>query len=488
MVELRQSAHPQLADCVEELAMEASVRRAVGSLLAAGLLVLGLPAIDSPALAASTVSAASDAFGITSYSVQEIRGSGDITAELARAVSTGESADQVKIVHIPSGRFTVNSAIRFQTARIYLVAEPTTMVTLTRSDARLLYLSNSAVGVYGGSWNAARLNTSAAIQANATDATLMSLRVVNSAGDGVTGYNKAVLRLQDVSVSGSARDGVHVENSTLIADKLTSTRNYRNGVQLSTSSRGTITNSVLDSNGLAVRGTTTGKTGHGLGATASVVGVKNTSISSNRVCGVSLVTGSALTITGGTVNRNGRHGLGTMAGVKATLIGTTVYRNGYNGVLAAGSRTRVSLNRVGITSSHERGLSVKDHGRVGMVGTLIRSSGLNNISIGTRGRVSMGAGNVLRDAARGNGVAVVGKSLLTIQGKGNVIRGSRQNGLFVSGASSAVRIYTATVFRSNRGYGILATSRAKVKMVKSSFSRNGHSMRATSGARIRVVH
>lgn len=467
--------------------MEASVRRTVGSLLAAALLVFGMPAIDSPAMAATTVETAASAFGITSYSVQEIRGSGDITTELAQAVSTGGSTTQAKIVHIPSGSFTVSSAIRLQAAHLYLVAEPTTMVTLTRSDARLLYLPVTAVGVYGGAWNAARHNAIATIQASGAAATLVSLRVINSAHHGIAGYNHAVLRIRAVTVSGSLLDGVHLESSSLNADKLTSTQNYRNGVQLSTSSRGTISNSVLDSNGLAVHGTTTGKTGHGLGLAASVAGVTNTSISSNRVCGVSLVKGASITINGGTLNRNGRHGVGTVSGVKATLIGTTVYRNGYNGVLATGSRTRVSLDRVVIASSRARGLSVMDHARAGIVRSLIRSSRSNNISIGTRGRVSVGGSTVLRDSTRSNGVAVTGKARLTVRGSGNVISGNRQNGIYVSGSSSAVRIYAAVTFRFNRGNGILATSRARVVMAKSSFSRNGHAVRASSGARVRVV-
>lgn len=468
--------------------MDGALRRTVASALGAALVAFGMPAIDSPATAASTVEAAASAFGITSYSVQEIRGSADITAELAGALRSGGSSTQAKIVHIPSGSFTVSSAMRFQAAHLYVVAEPTTMVTLSHSDARLLYLPVSAVGVYGGSWNAARRNAIAAIQATGSAATLISLRVINSAHHGIAAYSHTALRVRSVSVQGSLQDGIHLESSSLNADKLTATQNYRNGVQLSTSSRGTIANSTLDSNGLAVHGTTTGKTGHGLGLAASVAGLTNTSMSSNRVCGVSLVKGAAVTINSGTMNRNGRHGVGTVAGVKATLIATTVYRNGYNGVLATGRRTRVSLDRVVIAASHARGLSVMDHARAGVVRTLIRASRSNNISISSGSRVSMGAGNVLRDSSGANGVAATKGARLTIRGSGNVISGNRQNGIYVAGSSSSVGISSAMAFRSNRGNAILAASRARVVMVKASFAHNGHNVRATSGARVRVVH
>ena len=465
--------------------MKAPVLRLVGSLVSAALLAFGLPVADNVAHAASTVEIAASAFGITSYDVQEITGTGDITTELSWALSTGGDASRVKIVHIPAGSYTVNAAVRFQASHLYLVAEPSTMVTLTRTDSRLLILPVSAVGVYGGAWNAARHTTNATIQVNGASASLMALRAINSAHHGISAYAHSVLRIRGVTVTGSVVDGVHLESSSLGADKLTSTRNLRNGVQLSTSSRGTITNSVLDANGLAVSGTTTGKTGHGLGLAGSVASVVNTSMSANKVCGMSLVKGSVVTVTGGTLNRNGRHGLGTVAGVRATFIGTTVYRNGYNGLLATGRGTRVSVDRAVVAGSRQRGLSVMDHARASAVRSLIRSSGSNNISIGTRSTVTLGVGNVLRDAPRANGVVVTGKSKLIIRGSGNVISGNRQNGVYVAG--STVRISARVAFRSNRGNGILAASRASVVMVKCRFSGNGHKVRATSGARVKTV-
>lgn len=465
--------------------MKAPILRLVGSLVSAALLAFGLPVADNVAHAASTVEIAASAFGITSYDVQEITGTGDITAELTRALSTGGDTSRAKIVHLPAGSYTVSAAVRFQAGHLYLVAEPSTMVTLTRTDSRLLILPVSAVGVYGGAWNAARHTTNAAIQVSGASASLMALRAINSAHHGISAYAHSVLRIRGVTVTGSVVDGVHLESSSLGADKLTSTQNLRNGVQLSTSSRGTITNSVLDANGLAVHGTTTGKTGHGLGLAGSVASVVNTSMSTNKVCGTSLVNGSVLTVTGGTLNRNGRHGLGTVAGVHATFIGTTVYRNGYNGLLATGRGTRVSVDRVVIAGSRQRGLSVMDHARASAVRSLVRSSGSNNISIGSGSTVTLGAGNVLRDAPRENGVVVISKSKLIIRGSGNVISGNRRNGIYA--ASSSVRILASVAFRANRGNGILAALRSSVVMVKCSFSRNGHKVRATSGARVKTV-
>ena len=203
----------------------------------------------------------------------------------------------------------------------------------------------------------------------------------------------------------TTKDGIYLEASVLDARNVRATKNRRNGIQLSSRSSGTIWASNLDSNGQAVKGSTTGKTGHGLGVASSQVSVGNTSMSSNKVCGASLTGTARVTVTDSRIAGNGRHGVGTTAGSRATISDTTVSRSGHNGVLASGSGTVIDLRNVTITDSRKHGLSVPTKGAATMTNTVIATSGKVNASVSDRGRLTVLGGNTIR-RAKSHGIAV----------------------------------------------------------------------------------
>ncbi|MEN0069971.1 MAG: right-handed parallel beta-helix repeat-containing protein [Propionicimonas sp.] len=464
------------------------LRRAVVALAALTTGLAGLaPAATARAADPETVVAAATAFGLGSYSVVPITGSGDITAELGRAAAAGPTSAAPRIVHLRAGAFTVKSSIRVGD-HVYVVAEPGTTVTWGGKDGQLLWFSSlTAAGVYGGVWNGAHRGSANVLAAKSATVSLHRLTVKDASHHGIAGYLKSFLTLRDVTTTSNGTNGAYLEASRLDAIGVRATLNRRNGVQLSKGSSGTIAASYLDRNGQAVTGSTTGKVGHGLGVESSRATVTGTSMTSNKVCGASLTGSAVATFAASRLDSNGRHGLGTTAGVTATVTDSTASRNRYNGVLASGSGTRVTLQRVTIKWSKSYGLSVPSRGTAIVSDTLIHASGKINISASGRGRLALLGGNTLT-GAKSHGIAVSGKSRLTITGPGNVVQANRGNGLLVSGKGTTGQITAAVTVAQNRKNGILVNSKAKLATVDCVFSGNkGKRIAKKSGGKVTIL-
>ena len=445
---------------------------------AAASLLVAVPAAASPDDIA--------AFGISQPTVVTIRGTGDITTELAKAVGTAATADRPRLVELPTGQFKVKSVISVKN-HVYLSAQPGTLVTWTGGSGQMLWFNSVTSGVSGGVWDGAKRSTANVFAVKAGVLKLENLTLRNAGKNGVAAYGGSKLTVRTVTATGNKKDGVYLEASVLDAVGLKAIKNRRNGLQLSGRSTGAISSSQLDGNGTAVTGSTTGKTGHGLGVASSQLSVSNSTMSSNRVCGVSLTGSAQVTISDSRLNSNRRHGLGTTAGSKATLVDTTVASNRYNGVLASGSGTRVDLNRVTITGSTKHGLSVPTRGTATITATSISGSGKVNASVSSKGRLTILAGNTI-SKARSHGIAVSSKGTLTISGEGNLVQSNRGNGLLVSKKGTAARISQPVRFVSNKKNAILVNSKAKLSMVACSYSGNGgKTLSAKSGGKITTI-
>jgi hypothetical protein len=286
----------------------------------------GLLAPIPTAIAATTVETAASAFGLSSYTVVEMPSGGDVTDALARATKAAGAG--ATVLHLPAGQLTVRETVR-PGNNVYLVAEPGAKVVWKGGSGQpMVRFSSVTGGAYGGTWDAGSRGGSGVIVANSARVQLSKVTITRGSNHGIGAYEGSQITLRDVTTSANKVDGIHLEGSTLDASGLTSTLNRRNGVQLSSKSTGTISNSTLDRNGQAVKGSTTGKTGHGLGLAGARVTVSNTSISNNKVCGVSLTAGAVATISGSHLDHNGRHGLGTVPGVTATISASTANQNG----------------------------------------------------------------------------------------------------------------------------------------------------------------
>jgi hypothetical protein len=432
--------------------------RATAVLVALAATGASLVASAPAAASVTTVEAAASAFGLSAYTVTEVSGTGDITPALAAAVSSAGDAYEAHLVHLPAGALTLRESIH-PADNIYLVADPGTTVTWRGTNGFALRFANTTGGVYGGTWNGAGRASTTLIGIIHAKVQVEDVTVTRAGGYGIVARTNSFLTIRNVIATANKIDGVHVESSHLEATGLQATSNRRNGVQLSVKSSGTITGSRLDHNGQGVSGSTTGKIGHGLGIAASSVTVVGSSMSSNKVCGVSLSKSGRVTISGGSqLDHNGRHGLGTVAGTTATISDSTVNNNGYNGVLASGSRTSVTLDHVTISNARRSGLSVPSGGRATVMDSLITGSGKFNISV-TKGSVRLA-------------------------GAGNQLANSHRDGLLLSGSRATGRIESPTSFLDNRGSGIVVASKAKLRMVHCEFLRNKHTIQKRSGGRV----
>ena len=461
-----------------------------GSLpIALAAIAVGLLAPAPTAVAGTTVAAAASTFGLGYYTVTEVPGSGDITDVITRAAKTPNPDGTPKVVHLPSGQVTVTRTIR-PANRVYLVAEPGTKVVWRGSDAYLVRFDSTTGGIYGGTWDGSshRATTVLVGLFAASDVRLTGATLTQAGKYGIGAYKNSHLTINDVAVSYSDLDGVQIrEGSTLVARGLVSTLNRRNGVQVSDGASATISDSTLDKNGQAVKGSTTNKTGHGLGVASSRVTVSATSMSSNKVCGVSLTGGATATIATSHLDRNGRHGLGTVPGTTATISDSTADSNGYNGILASGSGTRVTLQRVTITSAKKIGLSVPSSGSASISGVVITKSGTQNVSASKHGKLTVLADNTITGAKQ-HGIAVSGKSTLTLNGTGNVITGNRKDGLLLSGSGTLGTITATVSFKDNHDYNGRVLSKARLTTVTCSFAGDGGKKITThSGGKVTIV-
>lgn len=439
-----------------------------------------------PAAHAATVDEAAAALGIRgNYQLVRITATGNITTALAGATKTAATAELPRVVALPAGSLQVTAQIRVAN-HVYLVAEPGTTVVLSGAAGQLLWFNGVTSGVYGGSWDASR-RSDGVIGAKASVLRLARLTVRNAAKNGVAAYARSTLTLTDVASTGNAKDGVYADASTVTVARLRATKNRRNGLQLSAGSVGTVADSALDDNGLAVTGSTTGKTGHGLGIASSRARVTGTSMASNKVCGVSMTGSVDVALTGVTLSANGRHGLGTTPGARASLTDSVVAGNGYNGVLASGSGTQLRLAGVTITRSARHGLSVPSKGAATLQGSTITASGGSNVSVSAKGTLSILGANTIADG-RSEGITVTGESRLTVSGDGNRVGSNRANGLVVSGKRTTGRIARPVTFEANRKHGILVKTKAKLATVTNSFARNkGKATHQQSGGKITKV-
>lgn len=468
--------------------MTALSLRPMGVLCALVALSASLLAPIPTAAAATTVDAAATALQFSSYRVTELPGSGDITGALVTAAKSAGSTELAHVIHL-SGSVRVGAIVR-PANHVYLVAEPGTTITWRGADPYLLRFSNVTGGVYGGTWDGDGRSSTTVIGMGGATVQLANLTVTDAGKYGIGAYQDSTthqpstLTLQDVTTTANKIDGVHLEGSTLVATRLHSTYNRRNGVQLSSGSVGTISASVLDSNGQAVRGSTDGKTGHGLGVASATAVVLGTSMSRNKVCGASLSGAADADIAGSHLDSNGRHGLGTAPGTTATVADSTFNYDGYNGVLASGSKTVVTLQNVTISGAKKMGLSVPSGGTARVTDSLITGARKYDIAVSTKGNLFLLGGNTIRSSGR-HGITVSKRSSITISGAGNLVTGSRGDGLRLTGSGTTGRIEASTSFVGNRNSGIVVVSRARLWMVATCyFSGNGKTVQKRSGGRL----
>jgi len=458
--------------------------------LGVALTVLASAALCGPTTFAHASTAADEAaaqFGLTSYSLSTITASGDISTALSQAAAVPGTVDDPHLIYLPAGEYQLRGSVRVAD-RVYLAAESGTTVTLAATADQMLWFPASVTaGVYGGAWDAQGRGSASVFAAATARLQVAHLTLRNAGKHGVAGYRGVDLSLTDVTATANKADGVHLDGSRLTATDLTATANRRNGIQLSAGSSATITGSILDANGLAVRGSTTGKTGHGLGLSSSSATVIDTSISANKVCGISSTGRSVLSLSGVHADRNGRHGLGTSAGTQASISNTTFLSNGYNGVLATGSGTVLTLTGVQIADSRQYGISLPGKGTVTLSDTSVVRSGKSNIAGSGKSRLTLQANNLI-SAAKAHGVALASRSTLSITGTGNQLNGNAGNALMLSDKGTSGRIIATVSYQGNRGAAVLVRKKARLYQVPGSYSANRRTATTSSGGKIITLH
>ncbi len=289
--------------------------------------------------------------------------------------------------------------------------------------------------------------------------------------NGIVGYAGSTATLQDATTTANHRDGVYVtERTKLTATRLQATLNRRSGVQLADKATVVIKSSALDDNGQAVTGSTTDKIGHGLGVGKSAKAtVSASTISGNKVCGVSLTSTGSVSVKDSTIASNGRHGVGTRGSVTGTFTGTKIVKNKYNGILATGSGTKITLTGSTVSASKKFGISVPSKGAVVLKRSTVSGSGSSNISVSGGGKLTLKEDNTI-SSGKGDGVAVTGKGQVKVTVKGNAITSNKGNGLRVSGSGTKGRIEKAVMVRGNEKIGILVHVKGRLETVKNEVS------------------
>ncbi|MBK7820146.1 MAG: right-handed parallel beta-helix repeat-containing protein [Tessaracoccus sp.] len=443
--------------------------RLIGAALLTAALTATYAAPDANAAASTDLSVAADALDIGgTYSVVRLAARTDITTDLIAATKTAASSSKPRVVVLPVGSFAVKKAVR-PANHVYLVAQPNTTVTWRGSDSHMLRFDHVTSGVYGGVWDGAKRGSANVFSASAANVNYSDLTVKNAANNGIAGYNGSTLKVEDVKVTANGRDGVYMQETKVTAVRLTATSNERTGLMLSKKSSGTVSGSALDGNGQGVSGSTTGKTGHGLALDASEATVSSTSMSRNKVCGISLTKKASIKVTGSSIASNGRHGVGTRGSVKGSLTKTKITKNGYNGVLATDSGTKITLKSSIIESSKKYGLSVPSKGAATLTGTTVKGSGNSNISVSGGGKLTLKASNSVT-SAQGDGIAVTSKGRIAVSGADNVVSKNKANGLRLSGSGTQGTVVEKMSVKSNKQIAILVHAKGKLETVKNSVS------------------
>lgn len=413
---------------------------------------------------------AARALGIGStYSVKKIAARNDLTADLIDATKTAAPATKPRLVVIPSGSFDVKKSVRVANG-VYLVAQADTTVQWGGADGQMIRFDGVTSGVYGGVWDGAKRGSSHVFSASGATVRLAKLTARNAGANGIVAYKKSTLTVASVTSTANGRDGLYTQESKVSVTGLKATANQRSGVMLARKSSGTIKKSTLDGNGQAVKGSTQGKTGHGLGLDeSSKATVASTTMSKNKVCGISLTKKAEVTVTDSTIASNGRHGVGTRGGNRATITDTAISGNGYNGVLATDAGTKVTLKNSTIESSKKFGLSIPSKGAATLTGTTVKASGESNISVSGGGKLTLKSSNSVTSAKR-DGIAVTSKGRIAVSGAGNVVSKNKANGLRVSGSGTLGTVAEKMSVKDNKEIAILVHVKAKLETVKNSVS------------------
>lgn len=464
-------------------------------LLCCSLIAAPASTLRAAAATPTTVTAAVRAFGVGGYRLTSLaKTSGDFTAQFRAALASAGTKSKAHVVYLSAGEYTIttNSSLR-PADYVYVVAEAGTRVTWSGStEGGMLRFENrkQSGGVYGGVWrgkskgNLVTVLNSRTVQlrklslvdskANGvfmkkSSVLIADVSISNAVNHGIAAYDSSQLALHRSTISGNSRHGVYVSKSSATINRVTSQRNRINGIQFADSASGTIVQSKLVNNGLSVTGSTDGKAGHGLGISGrSAAKLTSTTLSSNKVCGVSLTSkGSSVNISGGALSSNGRHGVGTTAGVKVTIKGAVIAKNRYNGVLASGSGTAVSLDQVSIEGSARYGLSVPSKGSAVIRRTAIANSGTHNVTVSGGATLRMSEDNVIRNAKQ-HGIAVSGKSRLILNGVGNQVINNRKNGVVLQTKGTIATMNKPVTVKKNGGNGIVVKDKAKLTWVRGS--------------------
>jgi hypothetical protein len=146
----------------------------------------------------------------------------------------------------------------------------------------------------------------------------------------------------------------------------------------------------------------------------------------------------------------------------------------------------VSLQGVTITSTKKIGLSVPSKGSASISGSVISKSGTQNLSVSAGGSLTMLADNTITQAKQ-HGIAVSGKSTLTVSGTGNLVSRNRKNGLLLTNSGTRGTITAPVSFQDNHVNGRVL-SKAKLTTVACSFSgKGGNKITAGTGGKVTIV-
>ncbi|MDR1767434.1 MAG: right-handed parallel beta-helix repeat-containing protein [Propionibacteriaceae bacterium] len=272
------------------------------------------------------LTAAAAYFGISDYTVVEVKAKSELSAQVAQAVKQRKTLTPL-VVHLAAGSYKLTAPLRLAQPSVYVVAEDGATVTWKGKGAAMINIASlSGAGVYQGDWDGSGGDVPLVMLKDATGVKLAKLSLSDVKKYGILVTDASELTTDEVKLSKTGLQGLIVsKGSKATLGKTTVSGAKGNGASVfdkgSTLTLNDSTISAPKGYGVAFSKKATGVLDHstvknsgqeGLTANASTLTLKSkNTVSGSKKTGIIVSNGSKFKVTGSgnVVTKNKNHGL-----------------------------------------------------------------------------------------------------------------------------------------------------------------------------------
>lgn len=394
------------------------------------------------------------------------KGKGDVGAVMTakmkaiykESIKNGEEGKRV-IYYFPSGSYTLSTPMVVCMDNTVLAAETGANFTAKSKMTGMIRFNRNVDGVSmaGGSWNANKKAESVVLLNTNKDILVTGMSISKPKKSGVNVLKSTGVTVTNTKITSAGEKGIYATtNSVVDIDSVKIDKTGDNGLRLNKSTA-TIKNSSITSSGLngisatdkqskvyvdgctiTKNGTKKKSVGHGIGVGyGAYVEVKNTSIKSNKQCGISVYGSNARVVLDNcNVSSNGRHGIGAAVKAKVTVENSTFNSNKWHGIMG---RDKVTLKIMKSTLNKNKvaGVCIENSKNAELEGNTISSNKTNGVYM-TKGTATL---------------------------KDNIIKSNKSYGIFAWEGSKATLV-SGNEVKGNKIYDIGMNDGSKVTIKK----------------------